>query len=139
MSILDLFSHKPAVLRLRFRNSPSSNPLVSTAEAETIKVQQSLIEAQRTEINQLKFLLASAPMIDAPNERIRYACGVSPFAYIHPKTIAKYAMSAVPQSVWLKFPGSPTKWILTSLMPEDRVIYSPLPMPGLEKRLLESK
>ena len=96
--------------------------------------------ALEPQISQLKFLLASAPMIDAPNKseaRERLQASRSPFAYIHPKTMAGLSLSAHPIRGFMVFPGSPTKWVLTSLMPEGRVIYSPLPIPGLEKILAQ--
>lgn len=94
--------------------------------------------AYEATIKQLKFLLACAPMIDVPvdtfqaRQWVRRASG--PFAYIHPKTMAKITFEPVKGS-FMVFPGSPTKWVLTSLMPERRVIFSPLAIPGLEKIL----
>lgn len=90
----------------------------------------------KAQITQLKFLLASAPMIDAPADRFTLAACRSPFAYIHPKTFAK----ALPPGMHVNraffiFPGSCTKWVLMSTMPEGRVIYSPLPIPGIERLL----
>jgi hypothetical protein len=100
----------------------------------------SALEAQ---ISQLKFLLASAPMIDVPTgydtaQRLQKL--VSPFAYIHPKTMATMlvdARSTRPIRSFMVFTGSPTKWVLLSTMPVGRVIFSPLPVPGLEKILAE--
>jgi hypothetical protein len=96
--------------------------------------------ASRAEIAQLKFLLASAPMIDAPSDLIRLQCLRVPFAYVHPKTMAgmlpKMYSTRSPRGFMI-FPGSPTKWVLVSLMPEGRVIFSPLPIPGLEKILAQ--
>jgi hypothetical protein len=97
--------------------------------------------ALEAQIKQLKFLLAIAPMIDAPTKydaRMWFARAQAPFGYIHPKTMAHYAhpMDKTPHGMAL-VPGSPTKWVLTSLMPEGRVILSPLPAPGLEKILAQ--
>jgi hypothetical protein len=96
--------------------------------------------AHEATIKQLKFLLASAPMMEMPSAALeaRAAVGASiaPFAYIHPKTMAKITFEPVKGSFMI-FPGSPTKWVLTSLMPERRVIFSPLAIPGLEKILAE--
>jgi hypothetical protein len=97
------------------------------------------LAAAHAEIRQLKFLLASAPMIDAPhplNARAVFTNHRVPFAYIHPKTMAQYndVMGRRIHGMTI-FPGSPTKWVLLSTMPEGRVIYSPLPIPGLEKIL----
>lgn len=96
--------------------------------------------ALRAEIAQLKFLLASAPMIDMfpPKDKdslVRMRKVQSPFAYIHPKTLAPFTWGMPPKRVYV-FPGSRTVWIPTSLMPEDRVIFSPLQFPGMEKTLV---
>lgn len=95
----------------------------------------------RATVDQLKFLLAVAPTIDAPNPRDARSVFLgsrSPFAYIHPKTMAQYgtALDKVPHGVVVK-PGSPTRWVLLSLVPEGRVIYSSLAIPGLEKILAQ--
>lgn len=98
------------------------------------------LAAAHAEIKQLKFLLASAPMIDAPilsEARARFKNMKSPFAYIHPQTMAMYdflwnkAVNGVVQC-----PGSPTRWVMVSAMPKGRVIYSSLPIPGIEKILV---
>jgi len=101
------------------------------------KLKDDLVFAH-VEINQLKFLLASAPMTDAPTDRERLTATRSSFAYINPKTMAdlltKLFLRREPRE-FMVFPGSPTKWVLLSTMPEGRVIYSPLPIPGIEKIL----
>jgi hypothetical protein len=96
--------------------------------------------AHESQIKQLKFLLASAPMIDAPSDHSRLSASKSPFAYVHPKTMAQMLRTMRLQGFgrsFLVFPGSPTKWVAVSSMPEGRVIYSPLPIPGLEKILAQ--
>jgi hypothetical protein len=106
---------------------------MSTQIQETPTVDMAGLKAQ---IAQLKFLLASAPMIDAPKDRFALMSVTSPFAYIHPKTLSKVLPShlQVTRSFFV-FPGSHTKWVLMSTMPEGRVIYSPLPVPGIERIL----
>lgn len=99
------------------------------------------IAALQAEVKQLKFILNQAPMIDAPRGDDRAVRVVlnksrSPFAYIHPKTMASFSWGQAPNRIYV-FPGSPTKWVLCSAVPEGRVLYSPLQIPGLE-RLLES-
>jgi hypothetical protein len=97
------------------------------------------LAAAHAEIKQLKFLLASAPMIDAPtllDARDRFKTLQSRFAYIHPKTMARYDfLWNKPVNGVVMCPGSPTKWVVLSAMPQGRVIYSPLPIPGIEKIL----
>jgi hypothetical protein len=97
--------------------------------------------AMAAEIRQLKFLLASAPMIDVPPNTLEARTFTqrvvsTPFAYIHPKTMAKLTFEPLRRS-FIVFPGSKTKWVLTSLMPEGRVLFSPVPMPGIEKILAQ--
>lgn len=86
--------------------------------------------ATEAENKQLKFLLSCAPIIDMNPDCVRRS--TTPYAYIHPKTLAKLRCGQV-RANFVKFPGSPTVWILTSLMPEDRVIFSQSTLPGLEQ------
>ena len=82
-----------------------------------------------TTITQLRFLLNQAPMLIAPDDRLRAAHAITPYAYIHPKTFE--TLSGVSKNVpYFKFPPSPTKWVWTELVPEGRVIYTPNEMPG---------
>ncbi len=96
--------------------------------------------AHESTIKQLKFLLAGAPMIDVPETAVEAREWArrarSPFAYIHPKTMAKITFEPV-KGAFIILRGAATKWVLTSLMPERRVIFSPLAIPGLEKILAE--
>lgn len=102
-------------------------------------LRDSLAEANVT-ISQMGFLLASAPMIDmfphtwdgvAQMEKSQ-----SPYAYINPKTLAPFVPNTITKDRFHVFMGSPTKWIPMSSMPEGRVIFSPLQVPGLEKSLV---
>jgi hypothetical protein len=107
--------------------------------ADALDAAHENLAAQAAEIRQLKFLLASAPMIDAPILQFAHVVATtskSPFAYINPKTMAKLFPSASSRFFYV-FPGSPTKWVLLSTMPEGRVIYSLFPIPGLEKILAQ--
>jgi hypothetical protein len=96
------------------------------------------LAAAHAEIAQLKFLLASAPMIEIPagfihaREFVKRAGAT--FAYVNPRTMAMITYEPL-QKYFMVFPGSKTKWVLTSLMPEQRVIFTPLAIPGLEKIL----
>ena len=86
-----------------------------------------------SENDQLKFLLSQAPMIDwQPDFPQR---SITPYAYVHPKTLASApaARWEAPGNSYVTFPPFPTKWLLTSLMPEGRVIFSPNVFPGLDK------
>ena len=86
----------------------------------------------------VSFLLSQAPMMDAPDSLERAAHSVTRFAYVHPKTFAKFTRGAYSPKTgapYVQIRPSPTKWVLTTLMPEDRVIYTPNPIPGLEKIL----
>jgi hypothetical protein len=95
------------------------------------------LAAAHSDIAQLKFLLASAPMMDAPSKfegPSWFRRVITPFGYMHPKTMARYQGigDKVPNGV-VTMPGSNTRWVLTSLMPENRVILSTFQIPGLEK------
>lgn len=80
----------------------------------------------------LKFLLGNAPMIDAIDPTL-LTRGATAFAYINPKTFAKLSRGKIATGDY-RFPPPPTRWLCTSLMPEDRVIFSPTALPGTEKR-----
>ena len=87
---------------------------------------------------QISFLLSQAPMLDAPDGLERAAHSVTKFAYVHPRTFAKFtrgAYSPLTSAPYVRIRPSGTKWVLTTMMPEDRVIYTPNPIPGLEKIL----
>lgn len=76
---------------------------------------------------QLRFLLSQAPLMDAPKSDRDFMNLRVKFAYIHPKTATK--VPAILVSIRQeKNPNG--QWILTELMPEGGVIYSPNPMPG---------
>ena len=79
-------------------------------------------------IRQLKFLLANAPMMNAPDKYLAsdwFRRVTTPFGYIHPKTMGQFrSESLTPRGVWLGFAGSPTKWVLTSLMPEGTILLT---------------
>ena len=82
--------------------------------------------ARKTE-QQLRFLLNRAPMLNAPDDLRSAAHAVTAFAYIHPKTAAKYGNVDGRKSFHI--PPSPTEWVLTELMPEGRVVFTPNEMP----------
>lgn len=88
--------------------------------------------------NQLRFLLSQAPMLDAPTDLGAAAHSVTKFAYVHPKTFATFtkgAYSPKSSAPYVQIRPSPTKWIITTLMPEGVVIYTSNPLPGIEKLL----
>lgn len=122
MSILDRLFYRPVFVHL---DAAPPIPTTDSVLASTVA--------------QLKFLLSQAPMIDAPADRERLAASRTPYAYIHPKSIAKLSSTAhcavSHGRSYIKFPGCPTKYVLLSLMPEGRIIYSPNPIPGIEKLL----
>lgn len=106
--------------------------------------------ANAVAVQQLKFLLSQAPLIDAPSDFLRRMSGsVTKFGYIHPLTMAKFQSTvetatlvqkrktSKPASAagYITIGSSPTRWVLTTLMPEDRIIFSQNPLPGLEKTL----
>jgi hypothetical protein len=98
------------------------------------------LAAAHAEITQLKFLLASAPMLDAPSKLDGanwFKRTATPFGYIHPITMAQYYLGSPTDHRHgvITIPGSNTRWVMTSLMPEDRVLLSPFPMPGIERIL----
>lgn len=101
----------------------------SREQFAALRHQRDILQFER---EQLKFLLGCAPMIDAVDPTLLNR-GATAFAYIHPETFAKLTRGRVATDD-LRFPPSPTRWICTSLMPKDRVIFTPNPLPGTEKR-----
>ena len=87
---------------------------------------------------QLRFLLNEAPMMDMPRGLDRLAHSVTRYAYVNPKTFADatsgvYAAAVARPYIFIR--PSPTKWVMTTLMPEGRVIFSQSPLPGIENIL----
>lgn len=90
------------------------------------------------ENKQLRFLLSQAPMQDAPKDLFTAGRAVTKYAYVNPKTFAKFTSGAyTPKSnaPYIQVRPSPTKWVISSLMPENQVIYTPNPLPGVERLL----
>ena len=94
--------------------------------------------ALKAEVTQLKFLVTQAPMLDFIPKLDFVSSARAPYGLVHPKTlapVAKFAHQKKTIAPYVMFPGSNTMWIVTSLMPEGRVIFTPNPLPGYEKRL----
>jgi hypothetical protein len=77
----------------------------------------------------LRFLLEQAPMLNAPTDLMGAAHAVTPFAYIHPDTFGMMLRMHVVDKPSYRIAPSPTAWIMTTLMPRGRVIYTPNKMP----------
>ena len=78
-------------------------------------------------IRQLKFLLAMAPMMNAPSKSdadLWFPRVSTPYGYMHPKTLAQYSTLSLKIHGFIQFEKSPTKWVLTSLMPEGTVLLA---------------
>jgi hypothetical protein len=105
-----------------------------------IKTPAELASYESALVDQLRFLLEQAPMIDAPIELSRAAHSVTKYAYVHPITFAKFTNDGAsasrdqvnPRPYFLIRP-SPTRWVVTTLMPKGRVIFTPNAMPWVEK------
>jgi hypothetical protein len=133
VSILDRFRKTPAAVDTHHETTASEILAQGTVNIY-LRDQVAILTAR---VQQLSFLLSCAPMMGMFQPKnseslVRLAASRSPFAYVHPKTLAPFTWG-LPPARWYKFPGSPTVWIPVSYMPEGRVIYSPLQIPGLEK------
>ena len=91
---------------------------------------------------QFEFLLSQAPMIDAPTDKARLEASRTAYAYISPETFRSFAkFSSEAQCAishgrsWFTAPSSPTRYVITKLMPDSRIIYSSNPIPVIEKFL----
>lgn len=80
-------------------------------------------------VSGLRFLLEQAPMLYAPDNRMNAVHAVTQFAYIHPATFGRMMQLAVVDKPSYVITPSPTKWVMTTLMPKGRVIYTPNAMP----------
>src|ERR1035437_8324776 len=98
---------------------------------ERVQVLRTCADEQNRVVRRVEFLLSQAPLQHAPTDYNRASCAVTKYAYVHPMTWQKFTgdYSATPQVKRISM--SPTKWVLTFLMPEGTVIYSPNAMPGL--------
>ena len=131
-----LFTSEPKLTPETYREVMHHIP--DRATRDIANAHSDALPAAQAEIKQLKFLLASAPMIEvpvSPTEAREFASRAgSRFAYIHPHTMAKITFEPV-RGHFMILGRSKTKWVLTSLMPKERVIFSPLAIPGIEKIL----
>lgn len=87
-------------------------------------------------VKQLSFLLEQAPMLDAEPIDLRRMKGmVTSYAYVHPVTFSKMTdgKTSIAATGFTTITPSPTKWVVTSLMPKGRIILTPNAMPFLEK------
>lgn len=123
--------------RIARRLDPISYYVFDCAVADATRIVQEIRaehassrQQDHVTISQLKFLLISAPMIDAPRDAFLLQHSTASFGYIHPKTLARLMpLGLNPVS------ACKTRWISTTLMPEERIIYSPRALPGTEKRM----
>ena len=93
----------------------------------TLNPVASALEAQ---IEQLKFLLAVSPMMNAPEGDFDMRRIQVPFVYINPKTLTELQARCGQLSGSVR---GATQWIPLSGMPEGRVIYAYSQPPWLEK------
>jgi hypothetical protein len=87
-------------------------------------------------IEQLRFLLEQAPMLDTAQftDFTRMQASRAAYAYLHPITFASISNGRVPvTSGFTLIPHSPTHWVVTTLMPVGRVIFTPNAMPFIGK------
>ena len=119
---------------LRWWNNQDAIDYVGSWNGEILRV----LGEQTDRANKLQFLLEQAPMMDInPNGyemRSRLRASTIAFAYVNAKTMVSLIDVGKPAPPYIKIPGSPTKWILTPLIPEGKVIFSPNRMPGLDER-----
>ena len=91
----------------------------------------------QSEIQQLRFIVESAPMLAIPEDgpmgtaidRLRKS--VVPYAFIHPESWVKLTNYSLDSRKFWRLGNSPTKWILTELMPKERMLLTQELMPGV--------
>ena len=105
---------------------------------ELLDLKRETISMQNRALHQIQFLLDQAPMQNAPANLMLAAHAVTKYAYVHPNTYCKFTnwrFGALDRTRGVELQSrlispSPTQWILTSLMPEGRVIFTPNEIPG---------
>jgi hypothetical protein len=94
------------------------------------------IRTLETQNEQLAFLLSQAPIRLAPANLMEAARSVTKYAYLSRRTFLNniasnvFAVDGRAQRYYTIAP-SPTKWVMTDLMPYGTVIYTPNEMPGM--------
>ena len=96
---------------------------------------ESLNEGKRA--GQRYFLLEQAPMLDMVWDISRLMALRTPFAYVNPTTFEKLRSPGATitpinnMTQAYRLGGAPTYWVVTDLMPPNRMILSSNLMPGL--------
>jgi hypothetical protein len=102
-----------------------------TEQADELRVQKNTIDLLKREIKherlltgQRCFLLEQAPMLDMVWDRSRLVSQIVRYGYVHPATWGEFRGKNADRGVQLSadnsyytLPPSPTKWVLTNLMP----------------------
>lgn len=101
-----------------------------------VSIQKAVIATLDAQNAQLVFLLSQAPIRTAPADLREAAHSVTKYAYINRKTFRHATREVFASERWTEpyytIAPSPTKWVMTDLMPVGTVIYSPNAMPALE-------
>jgi hypothetical protein len=114
---------------------------VRALQAEGIRLddivcrQRAHIHTLDSKIEQLSFLLSQAPIRTAPVDLREAAHSVTKYAYINRLKFLNNVGSRIFSAdgwkePWYTIAPSPTKWVLTDLLPLNTVIYTPNAMPG---------
>lgn len=91
-------------------------------------------------LEKARFLIDQAPLIDTTDIDVkRLLCSVTKFAYMNPMTFTnmrgtqQYVNPMIPvkDGQTIRIPRCPTTFVFTTLMPVNRIIYTPNPIPGL--------
>lgn len=114
--------------------------------------QEKSVETDETTfvLEQAKFLLTQAALVEVQStspgfetsteEAYRRISRIgTPYAYMNPITFSKITFRHGIEShgLYYKFPESRTRWILTTLLPENTMIAGPNLLPGLEQLMKE--
>jgi hypothetical protein len=96
------------------------------------------LAAARIRVQQLEWLVTQLPILNAPDADAdvlnRLARATSQYAYVNPKTWQKLMRSAEqPTCGWTKIKSTcPTKFVITELIPEGGMLFTPHKMPGVD-------
>jgi hypothetical protein len=126
-----LYALWPALIVLR----PSEQDMSASVHGYAVRRR---LEAAKLRVKQLEFLVAQLPIVNLPYADAdmldRLARGTAQFAYVNPATWQKIIRANdSPTYGWTKIsPKCPTKFVLTEMIPEGGIVFTPNKMPGIE-------
>jgi hypothetical protein len=113
--------------------------LLTELQSRSIRDFQDDVKSKAVRIAQSEFLLTQLPITNAPTIAPFSNVG-SKFVYIHPMTFSELMNRPISDeiSVWSLGPKS-SRWVVTPLVPQGGIVYSPNQMPGIDSLLVRDE